>query len=595
MRKTTKGIYEFGTFRLDTEERLLLSNGKPVPLTPKAFDTLVVLVQKSGHVVGKDELMREVWADSFVEESNLTQNISVLRKVLGEDRGGRSYIETVSKRGYRFVASVREVSSDNDSLATENHNGPRIISRESAQDDVLNSIAVLPLTNGSANPDAEYLSDGITESIINSLSQLPQLRVMARSTVFRYKGKEVEPQEVGQTLGVRAVLVGRVLQISDRLIVRTELVDVAKGWQLWGEQYNRKLADILTLQEEIARDISEKLRIRLTGKEKERLAKRYTEDSEAYRLYLKGRYYWNKYTKEGLTKAIDYFNQSIGLDPGYSLAYTGLADSYYRLSNAYLPPKEASPKARTAAMKALELDDTLAEAHASLGLIKMYHDWDWSGAEREYKRAIELDPRSGQGYLRYGTYLQLVGRFDESIASFKRALALDPLSLQANSLLGLALYVSRQYDKSVERYRKTLDMEPNYLPARFGLGLAYSQKGMYEEAIVEFQKAADLVDDLVEAMGEVGYIYAAWGKINKAQEVLDDLKERSETAYISPYNMVKVCAGLGETDLTFEWLERAYEERNEWLTWLGVDPKLDSIRSDPRFQNLMQRVGFEPQ
>jgi len=504
------------------------------------------------------------------------------------------YIETVSKRGYRFVASVREVRSDNDP-ATETHGGPGGISRESAEDDVLNSIAVLPLTNGSVNPDAEYLSDGITESIINSLSQLPQLRVMARSTVFRYKGKEVEPQEVGQTLGVRAVLVGRVLQINDSLIVRTELVDVAKGWQLWGEQYNRKLADILTLQEEIARDISEKLRIRLTGKEKERLAKRHTEHSEAYRLYLKGRYYWNKYTKEGLTKAIEYFNQSIGLDPGYSLAYTGLADSYYRLSTAYLPPKEALPKARTAAMKALEIDDTLAEAHASLGLIKMYHDWDWSGAEREYKRAIELDPRSGLGYLRYGTYLQLMGRFDESIPSFKRALALDPLSLQANSLLGLALYVSRQYDKSVERYRKTLDMEPTYLPARFGLALAYSQKGMYEEALVEFQKAGDLVDDLVELVGELGYVYAASGKISRAQEVLDELKERSETEYVSPYNMAKVYAGLAEKDLAFEWLERAYEERSEWLTWIKVDPKLDSIRSDPRFRDLMRRVGFEPQ
>ena len=537
--------------------------------------------------------MSEVWADSFVEESNLTQNISVLRKVLGEDRGGRSYIETVSKRGYRFVASVREVSSDNDSLATEKHNGTRIISGESLEDDVLNSIAVLPLTNGSDNPEAEYLSDGITESIINSLSQLPQLRVMARSTVFRYKGKEVEPQEAGQTLGVRAVLVGRVLQISDSLIVRTELVDVAKGWQLWGEQYNRKMADILTLQEEIATDISEKLRIRLTGKEKERLAKRYTDDSEAYRLYLKGRYYWNKYTKEALTKAIEYFNQSIELDPSYSLAYTGLADSYYRLSTAYLPPKEALPKARTAAMKALEIDDTLAEAHASLGLIKMFHDWDWSGAEREYSRAIELDPRSVLGYLRYGSYLTLIGRCDEAITSFKRALALDPLSLQANSLLGIALYISRQYDKSVEQYRKTLDMDPNYMPARFGIGLAYSQKGMYEEAIIEFQKTGDLADNLVEVLGELGYIYAASGNISKAQEVLDELKKRSETAYISPYNMVRIYAGLKENDLTFEWLEKAYEERSEWLTWLKVDPKLDSIRPAPRFQNLMQRVGFE--
>src|SRR5712692_4716749 len=421
MGKPTKRIYEFGTFRLDTGERLLLRKGQAVPLTPKVFDTLVALVQKSGHVVGKDELMNEVWADSFVEESNLTQNIFMLRKVLGENRDGRSYIETVPKRGYRFVASVREVMDDNDDLATEKHTGPGIISKATAEDDVLNSLAVLPLTNVSESPDAEYLSDGITESIINSLSQLPQLRVMARSTVFRYKGVEVDPRQVGQDLGVRAVLAGRVLQISDSLIVRTELVDVANGWQLWGEQYNRKLADILVLQEEISREISEKLRIKLTGEEKKRLAKRYTDDSEAYRLYLKGRYYWNKYTKEGLTKAIEYFNQSIELDRSYALAFAGLADAYYRLSNAYLPPKEAMPKARAAAMKAVDIDDTLVEAHASLGLIKMYHDWDWAGAEREYKRAIELDPRSGLGYLRYGSYLQLVGRFDEANASFERA------------------------------------------------------------------------------------------------------------------------------------------------------------------------------
>ncbi|MEK6320813.1 MAG: winged helix-turn-helix domain-containing protein [Acidobacteriota bacterium] len=596
MGKPTKRIYEFGTFRLDTAERLLLCNGETVPLTPKAFDTLVVLVQKSGHVVGKDELMNEVWADSFVEESNLTQNIFVLRKLLGEDYGGRSYIETVPKRGYRFVASVREVlDDDTGDLATEKDTDRRIISKAIAKDDMLNSLAVLPLTNVSDNPDAEYLSDGITESIINSLSKLPQLRVMARSTVFRYKGKEVDPQQVGQVLGVRAVLVGRVLQQSASLIVRTELVDVANGWQLWGEQYNRKLADILALQEEIAQEISEKLRIKLTGEDKKRLAKRYTDDSEAYRLYLKGRYYWNKYTKEGLTKAIEYFNQSIELDPSYALAYTGLADSYYRLTNAYSPPKEALPKARTAAMKALEIDDTLAEAHASLGLIKLYYDWDWAGAEHHYKRAIELDPRCVLAHQRYGSYLAVMGRFDESIAILKRGQELDPLSLLISSLLGISLYLSRQYDKSVEQYPRTVDMDANYLQARLGLGLAYTQKGMYQEAIPEFQKARNLAEDLAEAVAELGYVYAVSGKISDAEEVLDELRERSERDYISPYNIAKIYVGLGEKDLTFEWLERAYEERSEWLTWLKVDPKLDSVRSDPRFRDLMQRVGFEPQ
>jgi len=595
MPKQIKRIYEFGAFRLDTGERLLLRDGEPVPLTPKVFDTLVVLLQKSGHMVGKDELMKEVWADSFVEEGNLTQNISVLRKVLGENFDGRAYIETVTRRGYRFIANVRELGGVADPT-TEKQTGA-LISKDrgtAAQDNGLNSLAVLPLTNVSGNPDSEYLSDGITESIINILSQLPRLRVMARSTVFRYKGKEIDPQEVGQALGVRAVLMGRVLQLGESLIVRIELVDVANGWQLWGEQYNRKFADILALQEEIAREISGNLKMKLTGEENERLAKRYTEDSEAYRLYLKGRYYWNKYTKEGLTKAIEYFNQSIELDPGYTLAYTGLADSYYRLSNAYAPPKEALPKARTAAIKALEIDDTLAEAHASLGLIKMYHDWDWAGAEHHYRRALELDPRSVLAHQRYGNYLAMMGRLEESIAILKRGQELDPLSLLTSSLIGLTLYLSRQYDKSIEQHGRTLDMDPNYLVARVSLGVAYTQKGMYEEAIAEFQKAGDL-EGQAETVAELGYVYAVSGKRSQAQEMLDELKARSGRAFVSPYNVAKVYVGLGETDLTFEWLDKAYDERSEWLVWLKVDPKLDSIRSDQRFRKLMQRIGFEPQ
>jgi TolB-like protein/Tfp pilus assembly protein PilF len=596
---TAKSVYEFGPFRLDATERVLLRDGETVALTQKVFDVLVVLVQNCGHVVTRDKLLNEVWGDSFVEEANLTQNIFVLRKVLGETPDGRPYIETIPRRGYRFVASVRELPDDTPAQMTEKHIGPRIVSKDQGaitQVNVLNSLAVLPLANASTNPETEYLSDGITESIINSLSKLPQLRVMARSTVFRYKNREVDPQQVGQGLGVKTVLVGRVLQLSDRLIIRTELVDVANGWQLWGEQYNRKFADILALQEEIAREISEKLKIKLTGEEKKRLAKRYTDDSEAYRLYLKGRYYWNKYTKEGLTKAIEYFNQSIDLDPNYALAYTGLADSYFRLSNAYLSPKEAMPKARTAAMRAIEIDDTLPEAHASLGLIKMYHDWDWAAAEREYRRAIDLDPRSALGYHRLGTYLQLVGRLQESLASFRRAQELEPLSLLVNSLLALCLYLRRQYDEALEQYGKTLDMDPNYLQARVGIGLVYEQKGMYEEAIAEFQAARVLTHYAgAEELASLGCTYAVSGQRSAAEDVLAELMKRSKQNYLSPYTVARIYIGLGETDLAFEWLERAYEERSEWLTWLKVDPRLDNIRSDPRFHNLLWLVGLEAQ
>jgi tetratricopeptide (TPR) repeat protein len=273
------------------------------------------------------------------------------------------------------------------------------------------------------------------------------------------------------------------------------------------------------------------------------------------------------------------------------LAYTGLADSYYRLSNAYAPPKEALPKARTAAIKALEIDDTLAEAHASLGLIKMYHDWDWAGAEHHYRRALELDPRSVLAHQRYGNYLAMMGRLDESIAILKRGQELDPLSLLTSSLIALTLYLSRQYDKSIEQHGRTLDMDPNYLVARVSLGVAYTQKGMYEEAIAEFQKAGDL-EGQAETVAELGYVFAVSGKTSQAHEMLDELKKRSEHAFVSPYNVAKVYVGLGEIDLTFEWLDKAYEERSEWMIWLKVDPKLDCIRSDARFRKLMQRIGL---
>jgi len=588
----TKNVYEFGIFRLDTAERVLLRSGRVVPLTPKVFDTLALLVQKSGHVVGKDELMNEVWPDSFVEESNLTQNIFMLRKVLGVSPDGRPFIETVSKRGYRFAATVRDVTDDKD-IQTAKHSDRLATSRSAARVDPLNSLAVLPLVNASANPETEYLSDGITESIINSLSKLPQLRVMSRSTVFRYKGDNIDPQEVGQGLGVRAVLAGRVLQISDSLVVRTELVDVANGWQVWGEQYNRKLTDILALQEDIAREISENLRIKLTGEQKERMAKRHTDDSEAYRLYLKGRYYWNKYTKEGLTRAVEHFNQSIELDPAYGLAYTGLADAYYRLSNAYLPPKEAMPKARAAAMKAVEIDDMLAEAHASLGLIKMYHDWDFPGAEREYRRAIELDPRSPLGYHRLGSCVQLTRRFDESDENLRRALELDPLSLLISSLLAFNFYVSGQYDKSIETYQRVLDMEPGYLQAQLGIGLPYEQKGMYEEAIAAFQEARVLYGDLGhEALAYLGCAYARAGQNQEAKTFLADLEKHPQQNYVSPYNIATIYGALEERKRAFQWLERAFEERDEHLVRLKIDPRLESIRSDARFRNLLKRLGF---
>jgi TolB-like protein/tetratricopeptide (TPR) repeat protein len=572
MVRPIKYFYEFGPFRIDPAERLLLREGKSVPLTPKAFETLLALVQNSGHVLTKDKLMREVWQDTYVEEANLTQNVFTLRKVLGESRDGRQYIETVPRLGYRFAATVREVRSE----------GPNRS---------IDSLAVLPLMNASGDPNLEYLSDGLTESIINSMSQLPQLRVMARSTVFRYKSREVDAEKLGRDLSVRAVFTGRVLQLGERLIIRAELVDTADGSQLWGEQYDGQPSDLFSVQEEISREISEKLRFRLTGEEKERLTKRHTDDTEAYHLYLKGCYFLNKYTKEDDKKAFDYFQRAIAIDPSYSLAYVGLADYYYRVSTTYLSPREALPKAKAAAMKALELDDTLAEAHTSLAYVMMLYDWDWIGAETEFKRAIMLKPGYAAAHRWYGIYLVFVGRFDESLREMERAHELDPLSLQVNVSLAAPLYFARRYDQAIEQFHRTLEMDQNFWPAHYLLGWVYEERREFGKAIKEFQKARKL-DDTPMILAGLGYTYAAAGKRSAAQRILDELKGLSKKCYVSPYFIAIVHAGRGEKDEALEWLEKASDDRAEMLAWLKVAPELDSLRADARFASIMRRVGF---
>jgi TolB-like protein/Tfp pilus assembly protein PilF len=572
MVRQIKYFYEFGPFRMDPAERLLMRHGTPVPLTPKAFETLLILVQNSGHVLTKDKLMREVWPDTYVEEANLTQNVFTLRKVLGESRDGRQYIETVPRLGYRFAPIVREVRGE----------GPNRS---------IDSLAVMPLMNASGDPNLEYLSDGLTESIINSMSQLPQLRVIARSTVFRYKSREVDPEKIGQDLSVRGVLTGRVLQLGERLIIRTELVDTADGSQLWGEQYNRRPSDLLAVQEEISREISEKLRIRLTGEEMERLTKRHTEDTDAYQLYLKGCYFLNKYTKEDGEKALDYFQRAIALDPNYSLAYVGLADYYYRISTTYQSPREALPKAKAAALKALELDDTLAEAHTSLAYILMLNDWDWAGAETEFKRAIMLKPGYASAHRWYGIYLVFVGRFDQSLEEMERAHELDPLSLQINVSLAAPFYFARQYEQAIEHFQRTLEMDQNFWPAHYLLGWVYEERGEFAKAIEEFQRARKL-DDTPMILAGLGYAYAVAGKHSAAQKILEELKALSKKRYVSPYFIAIVHAGRGEKDEALEWLEKASDDRSEMLAWLKVAPEVDSLRPDPRFASIMRRVGF---
>ncbi|HEV7377698.1 MAG TPA: protein kinase [Pyrinomonadaceae bacterium] len=461
----------------------------------------------------------------------------------------------------------------------------------------IDSVAVLPFVNVGGDTNTEYLSDGITESLINSLSQLPNLKVIARSSVFRYKGKEIDPQTVGRELGVRAVLTGRVVQLGDQLSIQTELVDVDTQTRLWGEKYNRKVSDIIALQDEISREISEKLRLKLSGKEKEQLAKRYTENSEAYQLYWKGRYLWNRRRPEDIREAIRDFQLAIDLDPNYALAYTGLADCYVLGNLLQMSPREAMPVAIEKTQRALAIDPNLAEALTSLAKIKLSYEWDWTGAETEFRKALELKPGYATAHQWYGVYLSEMGRHDESLGQRRRALELDPLSLSISTGLGRAYFWARKYDEAIEHLLKTLQQDPKYADTHWSLGLAYEGKKMYAEAIASYQSAISLSkttefpEGKPEMIAALGHAHAVMGRRDEALKIIEQLKTLiAQQRYVSPYSIALIYAGLGEKDMAFEWLDRAYNERDESYIHLKVDPRLDDLRSDPRFTERLQLI-----
>ena len=459
----------------------------------------------------------------------------------------------------------------------------------------IDSIAILPFTNASGDPNMEYLSEGIADNIADSLSQLPGLRVVPLSKVSRYKNRDVDPQEVGNALGVRAVLVGRVMQRGDSLSIRAELVDVAQVSRLWGDQYNRKLSDILAVQEEIAQEIFETLRIQLSGDAKKRITKRHTDNIEAYQLYLQGRYFWNRRTDENLKKAVDLFQKAIDKDLNYALAYAGLADSYALLGGPVYgaePAQQTVTKAKTAALKALELDNTLAEAYTSLGYIASTYEWDFPSAEKNFKRALELNPSYATAHHWYGlTYLSYVGRHEEAIVETQRAAELDPLSLIINASYGRAFFYAKQYDKAIQQFRKTVELDPSFVRAHLYLGWTYEAKGMFNDAIAEYEKARALDDSPVIA-ASLAHVLAEAGRKDEAEKLLVELNDLSQRRYVSAYDLALIHVGLGENDRAFEMLERAYEERSSGLSWLKVDPRLNTLRSDPRFASLMSRVGL---
>ena len=458
------------------------------------------------------------------------------------------------------------------------------------------SLAVLPFANVSGDPDTEYLSDGLTESLIDRLAQLPNVKVMSRSSVFRYKGKEADAQQAARVLNVEAVLMGQVTQHGDDLTINVELVRADDNSRLWGGRYNRKIADILTVQQDITREISESLRQRITGEGQRQIARRNTENPEAYQLYLRGRYFWYKRTEQGLRKSIEYYEQSIKSDPNYALAYVGLSDSYGMTTSTAdtFPPREAALKAKEAALRALEIDDTLAEAHVSLGRVKMNFDWDWPAAEREFRRAIELNPAYAEAHHIYAHYLMAMKRPAEAFAESKRYLELDPLSLAANYHLGWNYLYARQYDEALAQLRRTVELDPNFVGTLLYLGWVYEQKRMYAEAIATFQKSVELSTSPL-MLASLGHAYAMAGKRDEARKILAQLDDLSKQRHVSAYDRAIIYVGLNEPEQALTWLERAYQERSQFMIYLDTDPRFDSLRNNARFQEFFRRLRFPAQ
>ena len=452
------------------------------------------------------------------------------------------------------------------------------------------SIAVLPFADVSSESKAEYLCDGITGTLIDSLSQLPDLTVKPHNTVFRYKGQAATSQRIGRELGVQATLTGRLSQSGDDLVIDVDLGDVQNNQKIWGEQYNGKVSELVSLQEKIETKIYRLLRPRLAGEEKKRLLKRSTVDPAAYQLYLQGLFYWNKWTQADFKKAADFFSQAVQKDPHYALSYAGLADTYSLLGDAgYLPPSEAWPKAKAAAMQALEIDDSLAEAHTSLGLVKEHFEWDWTGAEREFKRAIDLNPNSATAHHWYGDYLANMGRLEQGMRETKKALELDPLSLIINTTMGRQFYLARQNDQAVEQLRKVVDIDPKFSPARRILEEVYAHMGKHKEAVAEREKFLSLSGG-PELAASVEEDFKKSGYKGVLQSWLDGLTELSKHSYVSSYSIAESYMRVGEKQKAFEWLDKAYEEHDSGLVSVAVEPMFEPIRSDPRFKEIVSRM-----
>ena len=560
-------------------------------LAPKVFETLAILVENSGHIVDKEDLMKRLWPDSFVEESNLAQNIFQLRKAL-KDRPCRRYIETVPKRGYRFSADVRVIvhgeNGTGSSYPTKGH-----IMNDDETGLAVRSLAVLPFKPFGENEGTnEYLGLGMADATSIKLSGLQPLIVVPMGTVFRYSGRNNDTLAIGRKLGVEAVLDGTIQHAGERVRVTVQLHSLSDGKTLWSGKFDERFTDIFTVQDSISEQVAGALALRITGAEHRHLRKRYTENSEAYQAYLMGLFFWNKKSKEGLNKAVEYFQQAIEIDSGYALAFAGLADVYFWLAYGEfdaLTRKQNFENSRSNALRALELDPLVAEAHAALATVKIKHDRDTIGAERSFERAIAVNPNCAMAYSRYTYFLAAMGRLGESLQKIKRAQQLDPLSPDTNASLAYILYFTRDYDEAIRYCQRALALEPNFLDALLLLGLSYEQKGMLEEALTQFGKAKEVEIDSTEALELLGHAFAVAGQKDEARTVLSELDSATNRNSIHPYNVALIHAALGHRQQAFEWLERPYLNWTERLRMLRFDPRMDSLKGDSRFTAIVQR------
>jgi DNA-binding winged helix-turn-helix (wHTH) protein/TolB-like protein/Flp pilus assembly protein TadD len=633
-------IYTFGDFRLDVSKRLLLRAGEPIPLTPKVFDTLLYLVEHAGTALSKDELMSAVWPDTVVEENNLGQNISKLRGVLGESPGDHRWIVTLPGRGYRFVADVKLLASGKEdspedaelpvpiheqnpsaaaapSLPKQATSGfsIRLVrfvlagllgglltvgavyllrSRNSASaHPTVKSIAVLPFKPLVPEGRDEVLELGMADTLIAKLCNSTKIIIRPISSVRRYGGMEQDPVAAGRELVVDAVLDGTVQRWGDRIRVTARLVRVSDNRTLWADQFDRGFGDIFDVQDSISQRAAAELVPILTGEEKELLARRYTADTEAYELYLKGRFFWYKRTPEATAKAAEYFQRALERDPTYALAYAGIADCYRTLSiMSDVPSRESFPKAKQAALKALEIDDNLAEAHSALGYVAFWFEWDWAAAEKEFRRAIEINPNDPLAHLGYAILLSNLGRHEDALAEIDQALKLDPLSPFVGTIKGQIIFFARRYPEAIEQVDKTLEVEPNFWIGQLVLGKIDERLGLYEQALKACRKAAEFSGGATEATSLAGYVYAVSGQRQQAENTLQALRRTSERRYVPPYNFALLYQGLGNSDEALQWLEKAYEQRDVHMVFLPVDPKWDTLRNNPHFMDLTRRLNL---